>query len=140
MDAVQEGFLISHVERLTGVDSRTIDFWDRSAFISPSLQGATGKGSQRLWSFDDLVAIKVAGQLRGLGVSLQALRKVTAYLRGRTPPRTFANTFLVSNGVDVFERSGDALISTLRQPGQGALAWVVDVGAIVEELQAALAA
>src|SRR4051794_796768 len=140
MGDVEQGWLISQVERLTGVDRRTLDFWDRSAFLSPTLQAATGKGSQRLWSFDDLVAIKIAGQLRGLGVSLQALRKVGTYLRERTPPRTFANTFLVSDGTDVYERTGDALISTLRRPGQGALAWVVDIGAVVEELEAALAA
>jgi DNA-binding transcriptional MerR regulator len=140
MGDVHDGFLISQVERLTGVDRRTLDFWDRSGFLSPSRQAATGKGSQRLWSFDDLVALKVAGQLRGLGVSLQALRKVAAYLKGHTPPSSFANTFLVSDGVDIYERQGDELISTLRRPGQSALAWVVDVGTLVEELEAALAA
>jgi DNA-binding transcriptional MerR regulator len=140
MDAVSQGFLIGQVERFTGVDRRTLDFWDKSGFIVPSLQQGAGRGSQRLWSFDDLVALKVAAQLRALGVSLQALRKVATYLRGRTPPASFANTYLVSNGVDVFERRGDELISTLRQPGQAAFAWVVDLGAVVEELQAALAA
>jgi DNA-binding transcriptional MerR regulator len=135
-----QGYLIGQVERLTGVERRTLDFWDKSGFIAPTVQQGRGKGSQRLWGFDDLVALKVAGQLRALGVSLQALRKVAAYLRGRTPPASFANTFLVSDGVDVFERSGDALISTLRRPGQSTLAWIVDVGAIVEELEAALAA
>ena len=140
MGEVQQGYLISQVARLTGVDRRTLDFWDQSGFISPSLQEGSGRGSQRRWSFDDLVALKVAGQLRTLGVSLQALRKVATYLRGRTPPATFANVYLVSNGRDVFERRGDDLVSTLRQPGQAAFAWVVDLGAVVEELQAALAA
>ena len=58
----------------------------------------------------------------------------------KSPPASFADVYLVSNGVDVFERHGDELISTLRHPGQAALAWVVDLGVIVEELETAIAA
>jgi DNA-binding transcriptional MerR regulator len=135
-----EGFRIQQVEQFTGVDRRTLDYWDTSGFLRPSIQQATGRGSQRLWSFEDLVALRVAGQLRAAGISLQALRKVIAHLRGRGADQPLASTYLVSDGRDVFEVHGDVAISTLRQPGQSGFLWLVDLGRVVDELRQALAA
>ncbi len=140
MEAPPAGFTMGQTARVSGVPARTIDYWALSGFLQPSIQQASGKGSTRLWSFEDLVALRVAGHLREAGISLQALRRVIAHLRGRTPPASLANTYLVSNGHDVFERSGDELISALRSPGQRVFAWVIDLGAVVEEVEAALAA
>jgi len=140
MAALIEGFTMGQATRLSGVPARTIDYWDTSGFLQPTIQQASGKGSTRLWSFDDLVALRVAGHLRGAGISLQALRKVIAHLRDRTPPASFRNTYLVSDGRDVFDKSGDELISTLRAPGQSVFAWIIDMGAVIEELKAAIAA
>jgi DNA-binding transcriptional MerR regulator len=140
MGDVQDGFLIGQVARLTGVDKRTLDYWDLSGFLTPSLARPTGKGTQRRWSFEDLVALRVAGQLRQAGISLQALRRVVAHLRGRGVERPLSSTYLVSDGWDVFEVTGDAAVSTLRQPGQAGFMWLVDLGSVVDELRAAIAA
>ena len=135
-----EGFRIQQVEQLTGVDRRTLDYWDLSGFVHPSIRRATGKGSLRLWSFEDLVALKVAGQLRRAGISLQALRKVIMHLRARGVEQPLAGTYLVSDGKDVYEAHGNAAVSTLRQPGQAGFLWLVDLGCVVAELRAAVAA
>ena len=131
-----EGFSTAQVERLTGIGAKTLHFWDRSGFLSPSILGAHGTGSRRIYSFRDLVALRVAAQLRDAGISLQSLRKVVAVLHtmhGLDQP--VAERFLVTNGHDVFEKQGDELMSVLRQPGQGAWAFVVDIHAVVTELQ-----
>lgn len=137
--SASNGFTAGRAAKLSGVPYRTLDYWATSRFIAPSLAVATGKGSQRLYSFSDLVALRVAHELRAAGISLQSLRKVVRYLRTRRKIANFANTYLVSDGKDVFERRGEDLISTLRQPGQMASAWFVDIGRIVEELQRAIA-
>ncbi len=136
----REGFTAGRAAKLSAVPYRTLDYWARSRFLVPSLARAGGKGTVRLYSFQDLVALRVARELRGAGISLQSLRKVVRHLRGRKRTASFANTFLVSDGKDVFERRGDELISTLRQPGQLAMAWLIDLGQVVEELQKAIAA
>lgn len=131
-----EGFSTAQVERLTGVGAKTLHFWDHSGFLSPSVVGAHGTGSRRMYSFRDLIALRVASQLRDAGISLQSLRKVVTVLRemhGLEQP--LAETYLVTNGQDVFERAGNELMSVVRQPGQGAWAFVVDIHAVVTELQ-----
>ncbi len=135
-----EGFSAGRAAKLSGVPYRTLDYWARSKFLVPTLARAAGKGTMRLYSFQDLVALRVARELRSAGISLQSLRKVIRHLRGRRRTASFADTFLVSDGRDVFERRGDDLISTLRQPGQLALAWLIDLGQVVEELERAIAA
>ncbi len=135
-----KGFSAGRAAKLSGVPYRTLDYWARSRFIAPSVAPAAGKGTQRLYSFRDLVALRVARELRAAGISLQSLRKGVRHLRKRRKGASFANTFLVSDGKDVFERRGDDLISTLRQPDQLALAWLIDLGRVVEELERAIAA
>ncbi|WP_242968520.1 helix-turn-helix domain-containing protein [Sulfobacillus sp. hq2] len=131
-----EGFTTAQVERLTRIGAQTLHFWDRSGFLSPSVVQAHGTGSRRIYSFRDLVALRVAAQLRDAGISLQSLRKVVTVLHamhGLDQP--LEERFLVTNGHDVFEKQGDELMSVLRQPGQGAWAFIVDIHAVVTELQ-----
>jgi DNA-binding transcriptional MerR regulator len=129
---VVQGYSVSDIERLTGVSRKTLHAWDRTGFLSPSVQSARGTGSRRLYSFQDVVAIRVVSQLRAAGVSLQALRRVVDRVRvlaQRDHP--LAETYLVSDGVDVYERRGAALLSWLRQPRQTVWAFVIDVPSVV---------
>lgn len=64
---------------------------------------ARGTGSQRRYSFDDLIALRVAHSLRDAGISLQALRRVAAQVRQRTSHPSSANTLLATDGSDVYE-------------------------------------
>lgn len=132
-----EGFSTAQVEHLTGINAKTLHFWDRSGFLSPSLVQAHGTGSRRVYSFRDLVALRVAAQLRDAGISLQSLRKVVAVLRDmRSLENPLAETYLITNGHDVFEKRGDEVMSVLRQPGQSVFSFVIDLTRTVEQLQA----
>ncbi len=131
-----KGFSTTQVERLTSIGAKTLHFWDRSGFISPSIVQANGTGSRRIYSFRDLVALRVAAQLRDAGISLQSLRKVVLALQdmhGLQQP--LAETYLVTNGHDVFEKHGDDVMSALRQPGQAMFSFVIDLTRTVEMLQ-----
>lgn len=134
-----DGFSVSQVERLTGVNRKTLHFWDRSGFLSPSVLGAHGTGSRRIYSFRDLVALRVAAQLRDAGISLQSLRKVVAVLREmRGLEQPLAETYLITNGHDVFEKHGEDVMSVLRQPGQAIFSFVIDLSRTVETLREAI--
>lgn len=135
------------MEGFSGFPSRAFDrrepedfaFWDRSGFLSPSVQAAHGTGSRRLYRFRDVVALRVAVQLRKAGVSLQSLRVVTDRLRARTDLESpMAGTYLVTDGTDVWERRGDDLVSALCQPGQGFFAFVIDLPQTVRTVWAEL--
>lgn len=141
---ILRSFGAGKTSRLTGVPYRTLDFWAKSNFVSPSIESAAGKGTARAYSFRDLVALRVAKRLRDAGVSLQSLRKAVAYVQHRgglaSPSEALSSTFLVWDGHDVFEKSGAEIISMLENPGQMAFAWIVDLGSVVEEIKLKIAA
>ena len=74
-------FNTSAVSKITGLSKRQIDYWDTSHFIKPSVREAAGQGSTRLYSFNDLIQLKVARTLLGTGISLQTIRKAVWYLK-----------------------------------------------------------
>lgn len=132
-----EGFTAGEAVRVSGVPYQRLDYWDRSGFAPPSLCKASGKGSDRRYSFKDLVALRVANELRKQGVSLQKLRKVVRFLRQyKGQDATLASTRLVVSGDDVFVRESDEqVVSALKEPGQAVLAFVVNLGAIAEAVR-----
>ena len=133
------GYTAGQAAKVTGLKYATVDYWDRSGFLSPSVAGAQGKGSDRAYNFQDLIALRVARQLREAGISLQALRKIVRFLRkhkGLSSP--LAETYLVTDGHDVFEKQGDAVLSVLRQPGQRCFYFVLDLSRTVAELREAV--
>lgn len=138
---MEASYTTGQAARLSGVDLRTIAYWDTSAFIVPSVRQASGKGTERLYGFRDIVALRAAGKLRRAGISLQALRKVVRFLQeynGLDHP--LSETYLVSDSVDVFELNGEQVLSLLRRPGQAAFAWIIDLRGVVNEVQQLLAA
>jgi DNA-binding transcriptional MerR regulator len=137
MMIASDGFTTKTATALAGVSRATLERWDRSGFLSPSVP-AKRRGISREYSFRDIVAIRVASELKREGIPLQALRKVVAYLCARTglsPTDALASTNLVTDGRDVYEVQGDVVsISTLRRPGQRMLL-MVPLDELVRELQ-----
>jgi DNA-binding transcriptional MerR regulator len=135
---LSDGFPTDVAAKLGKVTPKMLENWDTTGFLSPSVP-AKRRGISRRYSFRDVVAIRVAGELRAEGIPLQALRKVVKYLcarKGLSPNEALASTNLVSDGHDVYEITGDVVsISTLRRPGQRMLL-MVPLDELVAELQA----
>jgi DNA-binding transcriptional MerR regulator len=130
------GFSAGEAARITGVPYRTIDHWARTKFIAPGIAEAHGTGTERLYDFKDLVALRVARELRDAGVTTSALRRVIDALKKNDVESPLAETRLVAIGRDVAIVNGEAeLVSVLRSPGQTYLAFVLDLGATVAELR-----
>lgn len=71
-------FTPREIRDLVNVSYRQIQYWDTSKFISPSYRR---RGRYRLYTFQDLVQLKVAELLRGQGFSIQQLRSTISTLR-----------------------------------------------------------
>ena len=134
---IEEGFPTDVAARLGGVTEDTLDGWSRGTkFLVPSIP-APRRGVPKRYSFRDVVAIRVASELRAAGISVGSLRRVVKYLRSRkglSAAEVLASTQLVTDGHDVYEVSGEQSISALRRPGQRVL-FVVPLDELVTELQ-----
>jgi DNA-binding transcriptional MerR regulator len=133
---MQVGFTPRQVTRLTGVPYSTLNLWAKNGLIQPSIALGAGSGSERIYSFSDLVALKVAFELRKAGVTTRSLKKVVEFLRendGLANP--LAEARLVVSGHDVIVvRNKEQLVSVLSNPGQGCLSFVLDLPRTLGEI------
>lgn len=130
-------FSTGEAVRITGVSFRNIDYWARTKFIAPSIAEAQGTGTERRYSFSDLLALRVARELREAGVSTQSLRRVVAFLRTRKSlTHPLAECRLIVTGKDVqVATNPKEIMSVLRAPGQTSFAFVFDIARTVGEMK-----
>jgi DNA-binding transcriptional MerR regulator len=101
-----------------GITYRQLDYWARTGLVVPTIRSATGSGSQRLYSFKDILVLKVVKRLLDTGVSLQNIRTAVEHLRARGV-EDLAGITLLSDGVSVYEcHSSEEIVDLLRH-GQG---------------------
>lgn len=101
-----------------GISYRQLDYWARTALVVPSVRDASGSGTQRLYSFRDLVVLKVVKRLLDAGVSLQNIRKAIETLRSHGV-EDLAGITLISDGTTVYECRSPEEVVDLLQGGQG---------------------
>jgi len=120
----EQGYRVPDVCRIVGISYRQLDYWARTELVTPSIRDARGSGSQRLYSFQDLVTLRVIKKLLDTGVSLQRVRKAVDHLRSMK--RRPNGVTLMSDGRGVYEaHSPEAVIDLLRK-GQGVFAIALD--------------
>jgi DNA-binding transcriptional MerR regulator len=114
------GFRGPQVCSIVGITYRQLDYWARTDLLRPSLADAKGSGSQRLYSYRDLVELKVIKSLLDAGVGLGAARRAITYLRSNLG-EDLANANLVLSGEHpLLVRDGGEILDLVRQ-GQGVL-------------------
>lgn len=124
------------VSKIAELSNRQIDYWDRTHFIKPSISEASGYGSVRLYSFNDLIQMKVAKTLLDKGISLQKIRKAITYLKKNMPEveKPLAEMRFLTDGETIFVLTKDKkeIIDTLKS---GQLVFAIALGEIVEDLK-----
>jgi len=129
-------FNTKSVSKITGVSKRRIDYWDRTNLMKPSVREATGYGSIRLYSFKDLVQIRVVKALLDKGVSLHKIRKSIWYLKKNMPDaeKPLSDLTFLTDGETIFviTRDEKKVIDVLRN---GQLVFAVALGKMIEELR-----
>jgi DNA-binding transcriptional MerR regulator len=128
------GYRGPQVCSIVGISYRQLDYWARTDLVRPSITDARGSGTQRTYSYRDLVRLKVVKSLLDAGVKLQTARKAIEYLREDLGD-DWATASLVLDGTNsVLARTDDALIDLVRH-GQGVLN-IVPLGHVLDELNA----
>ena len=118
-----------------GITYRQLDYWARTGLLQPSIRAARGSGSQRLYSFRDILVLKVVKKLLDAGVSLQQVRVAVSSLQNRGVD-DLASITLMSDGASVYEcTSTDEVIDL--QGGQGVFG--IAVGRVWREVEGSLA-
>jgi DNA-binding transcriptional MerR regulator len=118
-----------------GISYRQLDYWARTTLVVPSVRDASGSGTQRLYSFRDLVVLKVVKRLLDAGVSLQNIRKAIETLRSRGVG-DLAGITLISDGTTVYECRSPEEVVDLLQGGQGVFG--IAIGGAFKEIQGSL--
>jgi DNA-binding transcriptional MerR regulator len=119
-----------------GITYRQLDYWARTGLVEPSIRGAAGSGSQRLYSFRDILVLKVVKRLLDTGVSLQNIRTAVSHLRERGVD-DLAQITLMSDGASVYECTSADEVVDLVQGGQGVFG--IAVGRVWREVEGSLA-
>ena len=122
--------------KAAGITYRQLDYWARTGLVEPSVRGATGSGTQRLYSFRDILVLKVVKRLLDTGVSLQQIRVAVTHLRERGV-EDLAQITLMSDGASVYECTSADEVIDLVQGGQGVFG--IAVGRVWREVEGELA-
>jgi len=119
-----------------GITYRQLDYWARTGLVQPSVRSAAGSGSQRLYSFRDILVLKIVKRLLDTGVSLQQIRTAVTHLRERGI-HDMAQITLMSDGASVYECTSPDEVVDLVQGGQGVFG--IAVGRVWQEVEGTLA-
>lgn len=130
------GFRGPAVCKIVGITYRQLDYWARTDLIRPSIADARGSGSQRRYSYRDLVELKVIKGLLDAGVSLQSARRAIQYLRDNLGEEIATASLVINGAGSVLVRTDGELVDLVRR-GQGVLS-IVDLGGVKDALDAAI--
>jgi DNA-binding transcriptional MerR regulator len=121
---------------IAGITYRQLDYWARTGLVEPSIKPATGSGTHRLYSFRDILVLKVVKRLLDTGVSLQQIRTAVTALRERGV-EDLAQITLMSDGASVYECTSPDEVVDLVAGGQGVFG--IAVGRVWREIEGTLA-
>jgi DNA-binding transcriptional MerR regulator len=130
-----EGFTAHQASRFTGCTPRQLRYWDQIGLVTPSLQQTGGRpGVPRMYSFRDLVALRVVKSLLDGGLSLQRVRRAWEFLnRTAGLDHHLSEVKLVTDGKSVFRvvRRETEVLDALRQ---GQMAFFVAIDEITKQV------
>ena len=118
-----------------GISYRQLDYWARTGLVEPTVRGAAGSGSTRLYGFRDILVLKLVKRLLDTGVSLQQVRIAIEQLR-ESGIEDLSNTTLMSDGASVYLCTSNDEVIDLVSRGQGVFG--IAVGKVLREVETSL--
>ena len=134
-DDTPRGFRGTVACKAAGISYRQLDYWARTQLVEPSIREAEGPGTRRLYSFRDILVLKIVKRLLDTGVSLQQIRTAIGELRHRGV-EDLAQITLMSDGASVYACTSDDEVIDLVQGGQGVFG--IAVGRVWHEVEGEL--
>ena len=121
--------------RAAGISYRQLDYWARTELVEPTVRGAAGSGTQRLYGFRDILVLKLVKRLLDTGISLQQIRTAVNQLR-ESGVNDLAQTTLMSDGASVYLCTSNDEVIDLVSRGQGVFG--IAVGKVLREVETTL--
>ena len=119
---------------LTGCTSHQLRYWDKVKLVSPSIQSSNGKpGVPKLYSFRDIVSLRVVKTLLDNGMSIQRVRRAWKYLsKNGNLISELSEIKLVSDGVTIYSVEEDQVFDAFKS---GQLAFFETIDDIAKEVK-----
>ena len=114
------GYSGTQTAKIVGITYRQLDYWARTDLLKPSLAEATGSGSRRLYSYRDLLELRIIKTLLDAGIKLESVRDVFKNLRASVGADISSANIVISGTTSVVLQTNDELIE-LMSKGQGVL-------------------
>jgi len=131
-----DGYRGAQVCSLVGITYRQLDYWARTGLLRPSIADATGSGSQRRYSYGDVLELKVIKRLLDAGLKLQQARQAVECLRGDLGADLASSQLVLAGSRSVLAQS-DGEVVDLLAGGQGVFN-ILPLSGVVSELDAAI--
>ena len=119
-----------------GISYRQLDYWARTELVEPSIRTASGSGTSRLYSFRDILVLKIVKKLLDTGISLQNVRRAVEHLHERGT-EDLATLTLMSDGASIYECASADDVIDLLAGGQGVFG--IAIGTVWREVEGTLA-
>jgi DNA-binding transcriptional MerR regulator len=130
--SIEQSYSGKRTAEVVGITYRQLDYWARTDLVRPSMAEATGSGSRRLYSYRDLLELRVIKSLLDSGIRLEQVRKVFAYMRNQLGEDVASANLVIDGSRSVLVNTGEELIDLL-QNGQGVLN-VLPLAGVKEEV------
>ncbi len=134
--SIEDSFSGKRTAEIVGITYRQLDYWARTDLVRPSVTDASGSGSRRRYSYQDLLELKVIKTLLDAGIRLESVREAFEFLRDRLGEDVSTANLVINGSRSVVVRSGDELIDLLRK-GQGVLN-ILPMAGVKTEIDAAI--
>jgi len=131
------GYRAPQVCKLVGITYRQLDYWARTKLITPSLKQANGSGTHRLYSFTDVVQLKVLKRLLDAGMSLKRIRSAVELLRDELDTdKPLDDVTLLSDGTTIYAANTMQEVVDVFSGGQGVFG--IAVGPVQDDVEGAI--
>jgi len=127
-------FRTSEVSHVVGATYSQLVYWDKTGLVKPSVKPASGRGSRRLYSIEDIFELKILVKLLDSSLSLQRIRSSFQFIRSQS--KALSSFVVLTDGKTVyFYEDYNTLVDTLKQ-GQTVLR--IAVQDLIADVQARL--
>ncbi len=119
---------------LSGCTSHQLRYWDKVNLVSPTIQSSNGKpGVPKLYSFRDIVSLRVIKTLLDNGMSIQRVRRAWRYLtKNGNLEDQLSNIRLVSDGKTIYTVEDEVVFDALKS---GQLAFFETIDTVAKEVR-----
>ena len=129
----QDAFTSKQAMYLSDCTSHQLRYWDKVGLVSPSVQSSNGKpGIPKLYSFRDVVSLRVIKTLLDNGMSIQRVRRAWDYLKRDGELNShLSNVRLVTDGASIYSVEEDQVFDALKM---GQLAFFETIDQVAREV------